>query len=210
MNVENCIYHLLRKVTLETVETVFNTLQQQVITNRLVEKLSSGCDQNCRNEKKRTLEKVEMAREAIERKLTGDEAEYKKRLKYLKKASEAIQRLSDVTGNLMEFRNDPENHRRNLLEKIDYAYNVDKLLSLTENEEMKKEIGDTASYDEEALNKIKRRVQEKEEIIRRAEEKASQNASKTRNIRLKTKKDFRLSFGLKMSILVSHLSCFAT
>ena len=165
----------------------------------MVEKLSSGCDQNCRNEKERTLEKVEMAREAVEKKLTDDEAEYTKRLKYLKKASEAIQRLSDGTENLMEFRNNPENHRRNLLEKIDYAYNVDKLLSLTEYEEMKKEIGDTASYDEEALNKIKRRVQEKEEIIRRAEEKASQNASKTRNIRLKTKKDFRLSFGLKMS-----------
>ena len=201
MNVENCIYHLWHKVTLETIETVFNTLQQQVITDRLVEKLSSGCDQDCRNEKMRTLEKVEMARKAVQKKLTDDEAEYTKRLKYLKKASDAIERLSDGTENLMEFRNNPENHRRNLLEKIDYACNVDKLLSLTEYEEMKKEIGDTASYDEEALNKIKRRVQGKEEIIRRAEEKASQNARKTKNIRLKTKKKFRLLFGFKMSIL---------
>ena len=160
--------------------------------------MSSGCDQNCRNEKKRTLEKFEMAGEAVERKLTDDEAEYTKRLKYLKKASEAIQRLSDGTENLMEFRNNPENHRRNLLEKIDYAYNVDKLLSLTEYEEMKNEIGDTASYDEEVLNKIKQKVQEKEQVIRRAEEKARQNARKTKNIRLKTKKKFRLSFGLKM------------
>ena len=185
-------------MTLEIIKTVFNTLQKQVITNRLIEKLSSGCDQNCGNEKERTLEKVEMAKEAIEKKLTDDEAEYKKRLKYLKKASEAIQRLSDGTENLMEFRNNPENHRRNLLEKIDYACNVDKLLSLTEYEAMKKEIGDTASYDEEAINKIKQKVQEKEEVIRRAEEKASQNARKTKNIRLKTKKKFRLSFGLKM------------
>ena len=142
-----------------------------------------------------------MAREAVEKKLTDDEAEYTKRLKYLKKASEAIQRLSDGTENLMEFRNNPENHRRNLLEKIDYACNVDKLLSLTEYEAMKKEIDDTASYDEEAINKIKQKVQEKEEVIRRAEEKASQNARKTKNIRLKTKKKFRLLFGFKMSSL---------
>ena len=142
-----------------------------------------------------------MAREAVEKKLTGDEAEYTKRLKYLKKASDAIERLSDGTENLMEFRNNPENHRRNLLEKIDYAHNVDKLLSHTEYEEMKKEIGDTASYDEEAINKIKQKVQEKEEVIRRAEEKASQNARKTKNIRLKTKKKFRLLFGFKFFLI---------
>ena len=84
------------------------------------------------------------------------------------------------------------------MRKIDNAYKVDKLLTQTEFEDMKKEIGDTASYDEDALNGIKRKVQEKEEEIIRAEEKAKQNASKTKKIRLKTKKYFRLSIGFKM------------
>ena len=143
----------------------------------------------------RTLEKVEMAREAIERKLTDDEAEYKKRLKDLNKASKVFEGLSN---GIEEFRNNPENHKKNLLRAIDNAYKVDKLLTETEYEDMKKEIGDTASYDEDALNGIKRKVQEKEEEIIRAEEKAKQNVIKIKKYGKETKKYFRLSIGLKM------------
>ena len=146
-----------------------------------------------------------MAQQAVEKKLTDDEAKEKEKLKWLKRSSEAFKSLSDATKNLSEFRTNPdlrpENHKKNLLRAIDKAYKVDKLLTETEYKDMKKEIGDTASYDEDALKGIKRKIQEKEEEIIRAEEKAKQNVSKTKKIRMETKKYFRLSIGLKSKLL---------
>ena len=109
----------------------------------MIEKLSSGCDQTCRREKEITLQKVEEDREEIERLLTGAEEENRKKLEIIDRAKNVFSSLSNFTREKEAWRNNPEDHKRNLLEKIEKVYRVDQLLTTAEYENLKEDIRDT-------------------------------------------------------------------
>ena len=67
------------------------------MTPRVIEKLSSGCDQTCRREKENTLQKVEQDRGEIERLLTGAEEENRKKLEIIDRAKNVFSSLSSFT-----------------------------------------------------------------------------------------------------------------
>ena len=97
------------------------------MTERVIKKLSSKCDQDCEVEKNQTLNKVEEYIKDIDKKLTDAESAKKLELGNLKKAIQVIGNIANLTKSIEAFRNGPENQKRNLETKIEIAQRMNLL-----------------------------------------------------------------------------------
>jgi len=119
-----------------------STLNEQALTPQVIEKLSADCDQNCIEEKQKTLVKIAQ----IEDTVNEQEESWNKVTADLEKAEKVLEEISKFAFNydLATFNSDI--HKKRLVEKIDNAHKQG-YLNDNQYKLMKEQVENAADFD---------------------------------------------------------------